>query len=159
MTGSGSGGWLATFAWVAVVLLYAALSSVWTAHDPGWYAGLAKPSFQPPDVVFGIVWPLNFLALLGVGVWFTRSAASTGVSPATLVLGASAVAAVVWAWLFYVPHRISAATVALAAAAVFTWVLVALVARSLPWAGLLLAPYAVWLSLATALSVQYSRLN
>lgn len=159
MTGSGPGGWLATFAWVAVVLLYAALSSVWTAHDPGWYAGLAKPPFQPPDAVFGIVWPLNFLALLGVGAWFTRSAGAAVVWPATLVLAASVVAALTWAWLFYVPHRIGAATAALVVAAVLTWVLVMLVARSLPWAGMVLAPYAVWLSVATALSVQYSRLN
>jgi hypothetical protein len=66
MTDRAFDGWAATVTWVAVVLLYAALSSVWTAHDPGWYAGLAKPSFQPPDVVFGIMWPLNFLALLVV---------------------------------------------------------------------------------------------
>ncbi|WP_214055579.1 TspO/MBR family protein [Nocardioides aquaticus] len=150
---------MATFAWVAVVLLYAALSSVWTAHDPGWYARLLKPSLQPPDVVFAVVWPLNFLALLGVGVWFTRSAAAAAVWPATLVLAGSAVAALAWAWLFYVPHRIGAATVALAVAAALTWVLVALVIRSLPWAGVALVPYAVWLSVATALSVQYSRLN
>ncbi len=115
MTASGSDSWLATFAWVAVVLVYAALSSVWTAHDPGWYAQVAKPSFQPPDVVFGVMWPLNFLALLGVGVWFTRSSASSGVWPATSVLAASVVAALAWAWLFYVPHRIGAATVALSA--------------------------------------------
>ena len=159
MTATGSGGWLVTSVWVAVVLVYAALSSVWTASDPGWYAHRAKPSFQPPDVVFGIMWPLNFLALLGVGVWFTRSSASTGVWTATLVLGTSVIAALAWAWLFYVPHRIGPATVALAAAAVLTWVLVALVARSLPWAAVVLAPYAVWLSVATALSVQYARLN
>jgi len=159
MTDSGSGGWAATVAWVAVVLLYAVLAGVWTTHDPGWYEQLSKPSFQPPDVVFGIIWPLNFLALLGVGVWFTRSASSTGVWPATLVLAASVVAALTWACLFYVPHRMGAATVALGAAALLTWALVALVARSLPWAGVLLAPYAAWLSVATALSVQYSRLN
>ena len=123
-----------------MVLLYAALSSVWTAHDPGWYARLAKPWFQPPDVVFGVVWPLNFPALLGVGVWFTRSAASTGVWPAPLVLATLVVAALGWAWLFCVPNRTGAATVALAVAAVLTWVLVALVARSLPWAGVILRP-------------------
>lgn len=159
MTPSSTSGWLATFAWVAVVLLYAALSSVWTAHDPGWYTQIAKPAFQPPDVVFGVVWPLNFLALLGVGLWLTRSVVSTGVWAATLVLAASVVAALVWARLFYVPHRIGAATVALTVAAVLTWLLVALVARSLLWAGVVLAPYAVWLSVATALSVQHSRLN
>ena len=154
-----SGGWTATVAWIALVAVYAGLSSVWTARDPGWYAGLAKPSFQPPDVVFGIMWPLNFLALFAVGAWFTRSSAAEAVWPATLVLGASVVAALAWAWLFYVPHRIGAATVALALAAVLTWVLVALIARSLPWAGVLLAPYAAWLSIATALSVQYARLD
>jgi tryptophan-rich sensory protein len=159
MTASDSDGWLATVSWVAVVLLYAVLAGVWTAHDPGWYDQLAKPSFQPPDAVFGVMWPLNFLALLVVGVWFTRSASANGVWPATLVLAASVVAALSWAWLFYVPHRIVAATVALTAAAVLTWVLVVLVARSLPWAGVVLAPYAVWLSLATALSVRYSQLN
>jgi tryptophan-rich sensory protein len=152
-----SAGW-ATAAWVAVVIAYAGLSSVWTAHDPGWYARLAKPSFQPPDVVFGIMWPLNFAALLVVGVWFTR-AVPTSAWPATGVLAASVVAALAWAWLFYLPHRITAATVCLAVAAVLTWVLVALVARSLPWAAVALVPYAAWLGVATALSVQYARLN
>ena len=116
-------------AWIALVAVYAGLSSVWTARDPGWYAGLAKPSFQPPDVVFGIMWPLNFLALFAVGAWFTRSSAAEAVWPATLVLGVSVAAALAWAWLFYVPHRIGAATVALALAAALTWVLVVLVAR------------------------------
>lgn len=154
-----SAGWVDTVGWIAIVAVYAALASVWTAHEPGWYAGLAKPSFQPPDVVFGIMWPLNFLALFAVGVWFTRSSAAEDVWPTTAVLAASVVAALAWAWLFYVPHRIGAATVALAVAAILTWVLVALVARSLPWAGVLLVPYAAWLSIATALSVQYARLN
>ncbi len=152
-------GWAATIVWIAVVVVYAALSSIWTARDPGWYGRLVKPSFQPPDVVFGIMWPLNFLALLVVGVWFARSAVADDVWFATTVLAASVCAALVWAWLFYVPHRIGAATVALALAAVLTWVLVAVVARSLPWAGVVLLPYGVWLSVATALSIQYARLN
>lgn len=154
-----SAGWADTAVWIAIVAVYAALASIWTAHDPGWYAGLAKPSFQPPDVVFGIMWPLNFLALFVVGAWFTQSSEVTTPWPAVAVLGASVVAALAWAWLFYVPHRIGAATVALALAATLTWVLVVLVARSLPWAGVLLLPYAAWLSIATALSVQYARLN
>ena len=152
-------GWAATVSWIAIVAVYAALSSVWTAHEPGWYAGLAKPSFQPPDVVFGVMWPLNFVALFAVGVWFTRSSEVPTAWPATVLLGASVVAALTWAWLFYVPHRIGAATLALAVAALLTWVLVVVVARSLPWAGVLLVPYAAWLSIATALSVQYARLN
>ncbi len=148
-----------TGVWVLLVAAYAVLATVWTGHDPGWYAGLARPSFQPPDLVFGVIWPLNFVALLAVGVWFTRSVGDATAWRATGVLGASVVAALTWAWLFYVPHRLTAAALCLAVAAVLTWVLVALVARPVPWAGILLVPYAAWLSIATALSVEYSRLR
>lgn len=48
------------------------------------------------------MWPLNFLALLVVGVWFTRSPTPTGVWSATSILAASVLAALAWAWLFYV---------------------------------------------------------
>ena len=149
----------ATGAWLLLVAGYAVLSVVWTGHDPGWYAGLVRPSFQPPDLVFGVIWPLNFLALFAVGVWFTRSVGTATAWPATVVLGASVVASLTWAWFFYVPHRLSAAALCLFVAAVLTWALVAVVARSVPWAGIVLLPYAAWLSIAAALSVQYSRLN
>ena len=148
-----------TGAWLVLVAGYAVLSTVWTGHDHGWYAGLVRPSFQPPDLVFAVIWPLNFLALFAAGVWFTRSVGDATALRATVVLGASVVAALTWAWLFYVPHRLSAAALCLATAAVLTWVLVGLVARSVPWAGMVLLPYAGWLSTATALSMQYSRLN
>ncbi|WP_457205379.1 TspO/MBR family protein [Nocardioides sp. P5_C9_2] len=150
---------VATVAWVAIVVLYAGLSSVWTGRDPGWYASLSKPSFQPPDVVFGVMWPLNFLALLVVGVWVTRSSSTSSPWPAIAVLATSVVAALAWAWLFYVPHRLGVAAVCLALAALLTWLLVVIVAGSLPWAGGLLVPYALWLSVATALSVRYAGLN
>ena len=150
---------LATGAWLVLVAAYAVLSTVWTGHDPGWYAGLARPSFQPPDLVFAVLWPLNFLALFAVGLWFTRVVGDATAWRAIVVLGISVVAALTWAWLFYVPHHLSAATLCLAAAAVLTWVLVSLVARSVPWAGVALLPYAGWLSTAAALSMEYSRLN
>ena len=148
-----------TGVWLLLVAAYAVLSTVWVGHDPGWYSRLARPSFQPRDLVFGVIWPLNFVALFAVGVWFTRAAGAATAWRATALLGASVVAALTWAWLFYVPHRLTAAALALAVAAVLTWVLVALVGRSLPWAGATLLPYAAWLSIATALSVEYSRLN
>jgi len=150
--------WVMT-GWLVVVATYVALSTIWVSHEPGWYAGLEKPSFQPPDVVFGLIWPLNFLVLFVVGVWFTRSVDVEVASPATAVLAVSVGAALGWAWLFYVPHRLWAAALCLGVAAALTWVLVALVARALPAAGLALAPYAVWLSVAAALSVGYAQLN
>lgn len=159
MSPAGPASTWATGAWLGLVAGYAVLSTVWTGRDPGWYANLARPSFQPPDLAFAVIWPLNFVALFAVGVWFTRSVGDATAWRATAVLGISVVAALTWAWLFYVPHRLSAAALCLAVAAVLTWVLVGLVARSVPWAGIVLLPYAAWLSTATALAIQYSRLN
>lgn len=150
--------WLAA-AFVVVVVAYAGLSTVWVSSDPGWYARLSKPSFQPPDLVFGLIWPLNFLALGVVGVLLARRA-STGAAVACLaVLACSVAFALAWAWLFYVPHRLEPAAACLAAAALLTWVLVVLAWRVQPTLGLLLVVYAGWMSVATALSVAYARLN
>lgn len=147
--------WLA-LAWTGVVVAYGALANAWTGSDPGWYESRPTPSFQPPDWVFGVMWPLNFLALLVVGWWLPASVGTRAVLP-LLVLVASVVAAVGWSWLFYAPHRLTAAAASLAAAALLTWLLVVLVARLLPAAGLVLVPYAAWLTVATALAVEYAR--
>ena len=151
--------WAPTLAWCALVVAFAALSNVWNGHEPGWYASLARPSFQPPDIVFGLMWPLSFLLLLVVGATTVRTAPTGAAWTATGVLAVSVALALGWAYLFYVPHSLVAAAACLAGAAVLTWVLLAVVARIEVWGALALTPYAVWLSVATALSVAYARLN
>ena len=142
-------------AFVVVVVAYAVLSQVWVSARPGWYAALPRPPWQPPDLVFGIIWPLNFLALATAGVVLARSAPDTAV-PALAVTVASVVAALAWAYLFYVPHALTAAAVALAVAAVLTWVLVVVAARGVTWTGVLLTPYALWMTVATSLAAWYA---
>lgn len=151
--------WAPTLAWCALVVAFAALANTWNGHDPGWYAALRRPSFQPPDVVFAVMWPLNFALLLVVGLAVVRTATPTAAWAATGVLAVSVSLALGWAWFFYVPHALVAAAACLFAAAALTWVLVAVVGRIEAWGGWALAPYAVWLSVATALSVAYARLG
>lgn len=151
--------WLPAISWCGVVVVFATLANAWNAHDPGWYSALERPSFQPPDAVFAVMWPLNFALLLVVGLTFVRTSPAGIAWTATGVLAASVVLALGWAWLFYVPHWLGAAAGCLVGATVLTWVLLVVVARTEVWAGLVLAPYALWLSVATALSVAYARLN
>ncbi|GAB3022683.1 tryptophan-rich sensory protein [Nocardioides flavus (ex Wang et al. 2016)] len=151
--------WAPVLTWCVLVVAFAALSNVWNGHDPGWYASLARPSFQPPDVVFAVMWPLNFALLLVVGLGVVRTASAGPAWVATGVLAASVALALGWAWLFYVPHALAPAAASLTGAAVLTWALVVVVGRVEAWGGLLLTPYALWLSVATALSVAYARLG
>ena len=154
-----SGSWVVLAgAVILLVLGYAVLSGTWVGHEPGWYAALPRPRWQPPDWVFGIMWPLNFLALAIAGVAVVTSAAR-GTALAFLgVLAASIALALGWAYAFYVPHRLGLAAGLLAATALLTWLLLVLAVRSTAWSGVLLVPYAVWLSVATSLAVGYWRL-
>ncbi|MGB5952849.1 MAG: TspO/MBR family protein, partial [Ornithinimicrobium sp.] len=143
---------------VAIVIVYAALSSYWTSRRPGWYASLPQPSWQPPDKVFGIIWPLNFVAL-GVASWVLgfdepRVVAITfGVT-----LTASVVFALSWAYLFYVPHRLGMAAASLTLASLLSWLLVVIAFNSVVWVGVLLVPYAVWMTIASSLAWGYAHL-
>jgi tryptophan-rich sensory protein len=150
---------VASIAAVGLVVMYAVGSGVWTASSPGWYAGLARPSWQPPDVVFGLIWPYNFVALAVVGVLVAQRGSPGTVGAWLAVAGASVVCALAWAYLFYVPHRMEAAAIALGAAALLTWVLVVLTWSATRGGAVALLPYAVWVSLATSLAVGYARLN
>lgn len=140
---------------LVVVVVYAALAARWTSAESGWYRSLPRPRWQPPDLVFGIVWPLNFVALAVVGVVVAvHGPPGDGVRWLAL-LAASVALALGWAHEFYVRHRLGRAAVLLAGAAVLTWLLVALTAALVPWAAWVLVPYATWLTVATTLAVGY----
>ncbi|MGI8949099.1 MAG: TspO/MBR family protein [Ornithinimicrobium sp.] len=142
-----------------VVLLYAVGSGWWTSREPGWYAALVKPRWQPPDWVFGVIWPLNFLAL-GIAAWVVGRADDSSMAVAFLgLLVASSALALLWACLFYVPHRLRAGALALTAAAMLACALPVVAWMVTWWVGLILVPYAVWLSVAGALSWAYAGLN
>lgn len=143
---------------VAIVVVYAALSSYWTSRHPDWSASLPQPSWQPPDAVFAIIWPLNFLAL-GIASWVLGFSEPRVVAITFgVTLTASVMFALSWAYLFYVPHRLGMAAASLTLAAVLVWFLVIVAYNSVIWIGVLLTPYAVWMSLATSLAWGYAHL-
>lgn len=143
---------------VLVTVMYAVMSRVWLDTSSDWYLELDKPWFQPPDWVFGVVWPLNFLALAVVGVLVTRRDPER--APWLLgVYGVSVVCALGWSSLFSEARELAPSAVALVAAAVLTWVLLVLAWRVRPLLGAGLLVYAAWMTLASALSVGIARLN
>jgi tryptophan-rich sensory protein len=147
--------WLVGAGFLALVAAYAVLSQLWVSSDAGWYASLRKPPWQPPDLVFGVIWPLNFLALAVAGV-VLAGRAPTGGAVVLAVLAVSVGFALGWAYLFYVPHALTPAALSLTAAAALTWVVLVLAATAVWWLSLVLLPYAVWLSLAASLAWWYA---
>lgn len=150
--------WIRTLAWIAVVAAYAGLSRLWTDTESAWYRSLTEPAWQPPDVVFGIIWPLNFLALavVGVLVCWRDPAVST---KALTIFAISVVFALGWSYLFSQERALLASAVSLAVAAALTWLLVATVARAGRGYAAGLLVYATWMTLATSLSIGFVALN
>lgn len=143
---------------LVVVLAYAALSVRWTSAGSAWYRTLTRPAWQPPDLAFGVIWPLNFGALAVAGLVVALECAPRDGVRWVLLLAASVGLALGWAHTFYVRHAVGVAALLLAGAAALTWLLVALTHSLVAWAGWALLPYASWLTVATGLAVGYWRL-
>jgi tryptophan-rich sensory protein len=133
-----------------------------TASSVGtWYAGLAKPSFNPPNWVFGPVWTALYLmmAVAGWRVWRRRGADAR---LAMRALGAWALQLALnlcWSLVFFGARLIGAALVEIAvlfAAIVVTALLFWRIDRV---AGALLIPYAAWVAFAALLNAALWRLN
>ena len=127
---------------------------------PTWYAALRKPSFTPPDWVFGPVWTFLYLSM-AVSAWLVwRKAGFEGAAKAAFVLFAAQLALnAAWTPVFFGAHRIGAALVII----VLLWaaILATMVSfwRITPPAGWFLLPYQLWVTLATALNYEIWRLN
>lgn len=144
---------------IALVLVYVVGSGLWVNTGDSWYANLNRPSWQPPSFIFGIIWPYNFI-VLGIAANVVSQRASKPVVAIYLALfAASVVSALVWAYQFYRPHDLTAASIALTGTVVLTIpMIVILFTVSIPMA-LAVLPYQVWVAVASTISWSYSRLN
>ena len=50
-----------------IVIIYIVGAGRWVATDADWYRSLNSPAWQPPDFIFGLIWPYNFAMLIIAG--------------------------------------------------------------------------------------------
>ena len=140
-----------------LVLVLGGGSSIGLMTGPGeWFAGLVKPSINPPSWVFAPVWSILyvFIAVAGCRTWLRdRDGAAMKLWWAQLFLN------FLWSPVFFGAHRIDAALVVivLLLATMFAYVL--RVYRRDKIAALLCAPYLAWVSFATILNAAFLWIN
>jgi tryptophan-rich sensory protein len=143
---------------IFLVLIYAIGSGYWVDNS-GWYRSLNRPNWQPPDFVFGLIWPYNFV-MLGIASVTVANSLSRIKSLSFLIIFAVSVAsALLWSYYFYQPHDFTKASAALATTAILTLPMLILTFQASRTVGLLLIPYQIWVTLASLLSASYGRLN
>jgi len=126
---------------------------------PGvWYAALAKPSFNPPDWIFGPVWTVLY-AMIAVAGWLAWRRTGTVRTPVLGIYAAQLVLNGAWSWLFFGLHRPGLAFAEILVLAAAIVVNVVLFWKERPLAGALLLPYLAWVSFAAVLNFALWRLN
>ncbi len=144
---------------IALVVIYAVGSGFWVSSGDAWYRSLNTPSWQPPDWVFGAVWPYNFVVLGIASVLVSQRLSKTSSILWLSFFALSVACALLWAYQFYVSHNLGIATIALILAAILTLPMLLLSYRVSWWLFLVLAPYQVWLAIAASLSWGYLHKN
>lgn len=148
-----------SIAGIALVLIYAIGSSLWVNTGDNWYRSLNAPKWQPPDFIFGIIWPYNFIVLGVAAVNVSQRLSSGWVITYLSIFAVSIACALTWAYQFYQPHNLSAASTALTLVAILTVPLLIIAFKVSVGIGLLLVPYQLWVTIAAFLSWNYARLN
>jgi len=141
---------LGLLGWLFAAFAAGALGAVASVDAASFYAQLSKPSWAPPASVFGPVWS-GLYVLMGVAAWLVwKSQADT--RAALRLFGMQLAANALWSWLFFAWHRG-------ALAAIEVLILLALIVATLGafWrisraAALLLVPYLLWVTFASALT-------
>ena len=166
MASSGRRNLMALAVAVLLPLIAGVLGAVATSEAvPTWYAGLAKPAWNPPPWLFAPVWTVLYVAM-GVASWLVWRIARSEVAGASatartalLLYAAQLVVNAAWSPTFFGLKRPDLALVVI----VVLWVLVAFTTwhflRLSRAAGLLLVPYAGWVTFATALNAAVWQLN
>jgi benzodiazapine receptor len=142
-----------------VTLLLLTVGGLATNVGP-WYRNLRKPSWNPPNWAFGPGWTiiLSLAAWAGVLAWTHTTNLAAHVRIASL-FGANIVLHALWSPLFFNLQRPDWALIEVP----FLWLSILALILDLaplsPLAGVLLAPYLLWVSFATLLNLTIVRLN
>lgn len=147
--------WVITLAFVLLTLGGGLLIGTVSMPD-GWFAALQKPSFQPPNWVFGPVWSVLYVLIgLAGALLYQRDPSSTAMKLwwAQLVLN------FLWSPAFFALHMPGVALVIVGLLLATLVALIVAAFRISRTAALMLVPYGLWVSFATALNGAIVALN
>ena len=144
---------------VVIVFIYAIGSGLWVNTGDNWYRLLNQPSWQPPDFIFGLIWPYNFVILGFASVAVANNLSTANAIIYLSIFALSVAAALTWAYQFYRPHNLYAASIALAVVAILTLPMLYFIYQASVPLFFATIIYQLWVITATYLSFTYARLN
>jgi len=146
----------ASLIWFLVLVIGGGLAIGYVTAPGEWFAGLAKPSFNPPGWLFAPVWTILYV-LIAVAGWRVWRLDAKGWPMrlwwVQLVLNFA------WPPVFFRAHRLDASVVIilLLLATIVAFIITARrLDRAASW---LFVPYALWVAFASFLNIAIYRMN
>mgnify|MGYP002884767349 FL=1 len=154
-------GWVCDLLILLAVVLAAAIGGLVTGgSDDPWYAELTKPPLNPPDMAFGIVWPVLYLFMAISAIIVRRKVgyfedAPTSFGVFFLQLGFN----LAWSVLFFFFHKPVWSLLDITCLFLSIITLIVHFGRYSKVAAALLVPYLLWVGFATYLNSAIVWLN
>ena len=146
---------------IAVCFIAGGIGGAATAGsvDSDWFVELQKPSWNPPNWLFGPVWSVLYL-MMAVAAWMVWK--RSGFVEAKLALswfGFHLLLNIFWSVLFFGMQQVGWAAVEIVVLWLSIAVTIALFRRHSVVAAAMLIPYILWVSFATVLNMTIWSLN
>jgi tryptophan-rich sensory protein len=151
--------WQSLIVCVVLSVAFASAGGLLTQLDD-WYFNLQQPSWKPPDAAFGIIWTSIF-SLCAAAAWLSWNSTRRTIERRLLLFLylTNGVLNVLWSYLYFQVHRPDWSFIecfflllSVLSLIVYQWN----IARK---AALMIFPYLIWVSIATALNWQTVVLN
>ena len=153
--------WLKLFISIALPLGVGAIAGMFTTSEiNGWFRTINKPTWQPPNWVFGPVWTVLYL-MMGIAfylIWQKKAPPVQKRMAITLWL-IQLVFNFFWSFIFFKQHQIDWALAEILVLWFFILLTILFFSRISKVAAWLMVPYISWVSFASLLTFSIYELN
>ncbi len=145
---------------IAIPLVSGSLSGLAIAdHISSWYSTLNKPSFNPPNYLFGPVWSVLYI-LMGIGLYLILQTPKSAMRTKSIILFAvQLILNLSWSFIFFNAQSPFAALIIIGILWIAILMMMIYFHTLSPIASYLQIPYLLWVSFASVLNAAIWLLN
>jgi len=145
---------------ITLPLVLGAIAGMFTSQSvPDWYSTLNRPSFNPPNWIFGPVWTILYI-LMGISffvIWNQEVSKARNLAISIFFL--QLLLNFAWSFIFFYFNMIGLALVEITLLWFSIILMLVLFYQIKPMATYINIPYLLWVTFATVLNASYYFLN
>ena len=145
---------------VLIPLIVGGVSGYFTTTNIAtWYVTLIKPSFNPPNYLFGPVWTTLYI-LMGVSLFIVlNKAKELDRNKIILIFSLQLILNFLWSFIFFEFHQLGLALIEIVVMWCSILVMILVFYKTNKWAAYINIPYLLWVSFASVLTYSIYNLN